>query len=188
MSPASADPQVITKACIGVVEAALSKATNLSFSSPPTFVEKQIIEYDSRMRVFGLEIFEGGCYICPINFYLNEQDMKSDRPCGAFILYIGEANVGRLLIGLGHKKVDDDDPEAVLNVFADFCKSLADSFQKEMTKHGSPALILPATAQKFQNYVHDGINFHYDEYSKYEVSFYLWKEKVMVIDITMKKL
>ena len=183
----STSSQNIATACIKVVENILKQKSILAFTKDPESVQRDIIEYDSRMRVFGMEKFNGPCFMSVINYYFSQEDLKNHKACGAFIFYVEESCAGKLLKALGFKGFDDEDEAAVLKICGEFCEVLAGEYKNELSNVGYKDLVLSAPTN-YHNVVPEGVEFSYDEYVKYEMSFHLWKQKAVVVDITMKSL
>lgn len=180
----SFDPQVIAKTCMNVVESSLQKMGNLTFTQPPEFSERKIIEYHSRMRVFGMEIFNGPCYISYVNFYLSESHVKAKNPIAAFVFYVEEENAAKIFKALGYKGFNEHEETTMLDTCGELCNMLAGNFKKEIAQLGYQDLVMSAPVSHY-NSVPDGVDFHYDQYVKFETSFYLWKQKLLAIDVTM---
>ena len=180
----SFDPQAIAKTSISVVEAAVLQMGNLTFSQQPEFVERKIIEYNSRMRVFGMEIFNGPCYISVVNYYLSQKHLENHDSCGAFVLYLEEDNAGKFLKSLGQKGLNENDPTVMQDACGEFCNTLAGNFKNELSKFGYSNLISSAP-QNYYNTIPEGVEFHFSEYVKYETSFHFWKQKIMAVDVTI---
>ncbi len=180
---ASFDPQIIATTCMRVVESTIQQMCNLTFSQSPQSVPRDIIEYDSRMRIFGMEIFNGPCYISVVNYYLTPKHLEDHDACGAFVLYLEEKVAGQLLKAL-FKGFDDDEESVMLDTCGQFCHILGENFKNEISKQGYLDLSMSAP-QNYRNNCPEGVEFHYDEYIKYETSFYFWKEKAMAVDITL---
>ena len=177
----------IATGCIKVVEDLLKSKPGITLTKESEFVQRDIIEYNSRMRVFGMEKFNGPCFISVINYYSSEVDLKAHKAGGAVVLYIEEGNAAKLLKALGFKKFDEEDNDAVLKMCGEFCTLLAEDYKKELSSLGYKDLVLSAPSN-YLNGVPEGVEFSYDQYVKYEMSFYLWKQKTVVLDVTMKSL
>ncbi|MCA9407140.1 MAG: hypothetical protein KC733_00480 [Candidatus Omnitrophica bacterium] len=181
------DPQVLATTMMGGVKSIFEKMSTLTFSQDPEFKEREIIEYDSRWRVFGLEKFNSACYVAVINFYRSTADQELHKACGAFVLYIEEGNAAKLLKALGYPDVDDEDLSIMFDIVGELCNVLAGQFKNDLLGLGFPDLVMSAP-QKYRNDVPDGVEFEYEQTTYYELSFFLWKEKVFVIDATLGSL
>ena len=173
----------VAEACIKVVEDAFRRmAPAITFSQAAESIDQNIIEYESRMRVFGMEIFNATCFIAVINYYLSEQHQKNHDASGALVVYIEESVAGRLLKALGYRDFDEDEEGAVLEKLGQFAQVLAESYKQEI---GQPGLIL-APPKTYRNTVPEGVEFSYDQYTKYQTKFFIWKQKALAVDVTLK--
>ena len=154
------------------------------FSEKPVIQERDIIEYHGKMRVSGMEIFNGPTYISAVNFYPSAKDQQENKACGAVVMYLEEGNSEILLKALGQKNIDEDDNQAILNSCADGCKIISERFKTELTAKGYGDLFLSAP-KNYHNYVPPGIDFSLDQYKKYELNFLIKGRKVLAVDLTM---
>lgn len=166
----------------GIVEKTFKSATPpINLAENPLVVERYIIEYEGRMRVSGMEIFNGPTFISAINFYRSSKEQEENKACGAIVIYFEAENTEPFLRALGHKNIDEDDVQTVLNACGAVCKTIAERFKSEM---GFSDLILSAP-KSFHNYVPSGIDFSYDQYQKFEISFFIKAQKILAVDLTM---
>ena len=147
-------------------------------SKDPETFQKEIIEYESRMRVFGLEKFNGPCYLSVVNYYLTQGDLDAHKSCGTFILYLEEESTGKLLKSLGYSGFTDEDEDIVMDKCSEFCKILAENFKNELVPLGFRDLVISAPT-KHKNDVYEGVEFPYSEYGMHEAHFYLLKKKTV---------
>ena len=178
------DSKAIGAMCVNIVEESFRQMGNLSFSQDPVSVKRDIIEYSSRMRVFGMEMFNGPCYISVVNYYFSQSHVQRHDACGAFVLYVEEGSSEKLFKALGYRDFHDEDEATMLETCGKLCNVLGGNFKNELAKQGFGDLVMSAP-QNYHNSVPEGVEFHYDEYSKSETSFYLWKEKIVAADITL---
>lgn len=180
-----ADDEIIGKISVKVVEDTIKGMSSLTFSKDSHFDKREIIEYQSRMRVFGMEKFNGPCYIGVVNYYFSAEDQKNHDACGVFILFIEETNVGKFLKSLGYRGFDEDEEKSVYKPLGEFTEVLSSNFKKEIQSLGYQNLI-SSTPACYHNDISSGVEFSYDQYAKYESSFYLWKDKIVVVEVTIK--
>ena len=81
------DVQVLNATITGAVLDSFKKMLHVEPQGQPVVVEKEIIEYDSRMRVFPLEKFNGPAYVSFVNYYLSGKDLQTNNAVGAFIFF-----------------------------------------------------------------------------------------------------
>ena len=177
-------PNKLAVTLTNVVKSFLEKNGTAALTKEPEIVERDIIEYESRMRVFGMEKFNAPCYISVVNFYPSQKDLEAHNACGALVLYLQLENADKLLKALGHRKFDDGDDEVMLGKCGELSTAIAESFKNEIGSQGSRSLV-PSAPLNYKNVVPEGVEFDYNEHKLQEVSFYLWKEKVLAFDVTL---
>src|SRR3990172_6447999 len=163
------DKQAIATTLIGCVQEIFTKTCHLTFSKEPEYVEREIIEYNSRMRIFGLEKFNGPCYIAVVNFYLNKREYEAKNVQGVMVLYILEEIIEKLMKALNFEGVgsNEEDVESILNGCGEFCNMIAGQFKNALPALGYSDLVISAPS-KYVNDIPDGVEFHYGEYKLYE--------------------
>lgn len=180
----NSDAQKYAAKMIDVVQGVFRQKSSIEFSQDPVIVDKNLIEYDSRMRVFGLEKFNGPSYASSVSFYRSQQQMQSHDACGVMNLFIEEEAAGKLLKSLGYTGFDDSDDDAVLEHCADFCNTIAGNFNAELSKMGFSNLSM-SDPLKEKNNIAAGVDFPYSQYIYHEVQFFIWKQKAVAVDIVM---
>ena len=178
------DQQLVSKTLMGCVQEAFRTMAYLEFEDQPEFEKKEIIEYNSRMRAFGLDKFDGPCYVSAVYFYLNEKDHAAKRANGALAIFIEESVVQKLIHALGHRGVDEEDKTIALDTCGKFAAQVAAQFRTELRNFGYIDIVA-AAPKTYVNDVPEGLDFNFDEVKYYELSFYLKKEKALVVNITM---
>ena len=178
------DLERIATALKSVVDRRVGGKDSVTYTKDAMITDKDIIEYNSRLRIFGLEKFDGPCFISVINFYLSQADLKEHSAHGALIFYLDPENAERLLKAFGYPVKLDSDDEIIMSNCGELCKSFAKQLNEELKSLGYSDLVLSDPAN-YQNNVLDGVEFNYDEYKMYELSFYLWKKKTFVLEITL---
>lgn len=180
------DVQVLSTTLMGIVKTTLENMCKLSFSQEPVMEVKNIIEYKGRMRISGMEKFNGPTYVSAINFYLNQADQDKNRACGIFVSYLESENAPKILRGMGYD-FDEDDDESIKDCFGEFCNVIAGSFKNEISNLDYLELLMSAPS-KYINSVPDGMAFSYDQYEKVEVSFFYWNKKIIVAEVSLTDL
>lgn len=165
----------------------LENKCGLALTGKSEIAEREIIEYNSRMRIGGLEKFNGPCYAFGFNYYSSEEDQERDEAAGAIIFFVEEESVEKLLKSLDHRGFDEDDQKFVLDNLGEFFKSLALDFSQRLEDLGYKRLIV-SDVTKAKNNISQGLSFPYDRYNYHEISLPIWKKKAMVVDITMTAL
>lgn len=181
------DAQLLTKTFLNVAQESFSRASKLTPSDHPTTKSQNIIEYQGRMSVTAMEKFNAPTYISGVSFYLNDQDKAKHRAKGAIVLYLEASNAEKLLRGFGYPAMEDEDDEELLNSSSKLCVTLAEGLKQALAGQGAGQLVLSAPVSD-KNSLQDGVEFSADQTEKQEVSFYFWKKKVLVVDLTMASL
>jgi len=184
MATEEKETAVIATTLQGSVESLFAAMSKVPFSQDPEISEKDIIEYNSRMRVFGLEKFNGPCFVASCSFYLSEENLKNHAAHGTVVIYLEEDMSTQLLKTLGYKDFNENDEESVLNVCGEFCTALSEQFKNDLQKIGYKDFKI-SEPLKYKNSISEGVEFNYDQYKMHEISFFMWKQKVLVCDVTM---
>lgn len=182
----SLDPQVIATTVMGAVSNVITTMCHQEFTQEPKFREKEIIEYNSRMRVFGLEKFNGPSYISSVNLYRNNgsHDIQNvDDVLGTMVLYLEPEAAQKIIKSLG-MEINVNDENMILDNCGEFCNLVAGQYKNKIMEMGYEDLILSAPTN-FINDVPGGVRFCYDEYRYYETEFFLWKALALVVAVCM---
>lgn len=161
----------------------LNNQCQKSFSNDPKPIEKEIIEYNSRMCTFGLSKFNDACFISYLNFFVDEKAMKDDSPIGTFTIYI-KSDIAEKLVKASGKVLKDDDSTAILETCAMITQNSMDQFKTELNNLGYHDLFL-STPQQFENDVPDGVAFNYNEHRYIELCFDIDDKKSIVVELTL---
>ncbi len=145
---------------------------------------RDIIEYNGKMRISGLEKFNNPAIISFVNYYLSEQDQKKQNALGALIIFVLESQVISLLNKLGYPKVDEDNEEALQASCGQLCHDFGTAFKSKLAGMGYTDPVMSAP-QNFRNNIPQGINFCFKEYDKFEIGFALEDQKLLVAEMTM---
>ena len=185
---ANLDSQILVKTFLNATQQAFASTSGKVVpSDDPTTKAQNIIEYQGRMSVTGMDKFNGPTYIVGVSFYLNEQDRDKHRAKGAMVLYLEASNAEKILRGFGHPVSDDDEDEETVAAYGKLCITLADKFKESLAQAGYPSLVL-STPVSNKNSLPEGIDFSLDQRQKQEISFSFWKKKALVVDLTMADL
>lgn len=161
-----------------------SKGGNFVYTVKPEMIEREIIEYSSRMRVSPMEIFNHSCYIALTNLYRSQADKTSHSAVGAVLMYVHAEYAEKLFKMMGYNLSSSmEEEEALAGITLDFFKEFIENYQKKLgSKYGAFILSEPQT---FVSDVPGGVEFSYNEYSFYEISFSLWNKKVIAFNMTL---
>lgn len=184
----SLDPDMLVKIFLSVAQQAFAATSGkIVPTDDATFKALNIIEYQGRMGSSGMEKFNGPTYVAGVSFFLSEQDRDKRRAKGALVLYLEASNAEKFFRGFGFPVPDEDDEEEASAACGKICALLAEKFKGKLSETGFPELFLSKPACN-KNSLPDGVDFSHDQKQKQEISFYFWKKKAMVVDITMADL
>lgn len=184
----SLDPDILIKTFLTVAQqVCASTSGRIVPSDDATHKSLNIIEYQGRMSSAGMEKFNGPTYVAGISFFLNEQDRDKRRAKGAMVLYLEASNAEKFFRGFGFPVTDEDEEEESAAACGKLCTLLAEKFKERLSESGFADLVISKpTCNK--NSLPEGIDFSADQKQKQEISFYFWKKKAMVVDISMADL
>jgi len=165
------------------IQKTLEEHCSVIFTKDAKVEQLDIIEYDSRLRVFGLEKFNDTCNIGVINMYGNAEDQKQKRSCGCIIIYVKEESAERLFKSL-LKGLEGEDEELIMECVRGLCQRVFNNFKRKATQFGYQNL-LSGEPEMYLSNVEEGVAFPYDEDTLYQVSCTLWREKVFVAELVL---
>lgn len=182
------EPEVLIKTFLNIAQQAFSLTSGKVVpSDDPTHKTQNIIEYQGRMSASGMDKFNAPTYVAGVSFYLSEQDRDKHRAKGAMVLYLEASNADKFFKGFGHPIADEDDEEEAAVACGKICTMLAEKFKSSLSDSaGAPPLVLSKPACN-KNSLPEGVDFSADQKQKQEISFYFWKKKSMVVDITLTR-
>jgi len=180
------DPQVLSITLMGSVEETLVKNYDVSIDGDPVCVERDIIEYNGKWRTFGMEKFNAPCFVSAIHFYLSSKHLKNNDPVGTFILYLKEENIYKLTKVMGFD-IKEDDSEAFLDCAGEIANIIAGQFKNELVGLNFRDLTM-SHPQTQKNDISDGVLFDYNQKTYHELSFNFWKDKSLVICMSLSPL
>lgn len=175
------DKDIISKSIIDSAKESFQAMKTPPMTNDPVIVESEIIEYQGRLRVIGVDKFKAPCYIVASSFYNDETNKENEKnACGTLIICIKEDQAIRLLNGLGQSDFDEDDPEAMMTE----CDALLDNYAKKLlsalSRSGYKSLIR-ADSVRDKNSIPEGVDFPSKQYHFVEVQFELWREMCLTI-------
>jgi hypothetical protein len=85
---------------------------------------------------------------------------------------------------MDYGRIDEDDDEEVLDASGTVTNLIAGGFVKELTGRGYVHLEM-SHFESFINTVVDGIHFSAEQDRKFEIEFFIRKEKRIVVELTM---
>lgn len=187
MSNSTTYLQELSEVLARLVEQSFQQSGKVSFSQDPAIETKSIMEYNRRMRVSGLEKFNGAAYVASVSFYRNDKDQASHNACGALVLNVADQEMKKLFEALGVSGFDDDEEDEAVEKCCEVCQTVADAFINQLQAKRSTS-VLRSDAIGGRNTIADGVEFGYDQYDAQEISFYVKGQKVLAFDLTMSRL
>jgi hypothetical protein len=178
------DTQFLNNSIVAVVKDVFLQLCHVEPLTEPAILERDIIEYDGRMRLSPMEKFNGPAYAAAAVYYLTEKDRKDNVPVGNFVLFVKGEFVEKILKAQGQAKADIDNDELVLENVGKFCEVLSQNFLKELESNGYPGL-LQSPVLNYKNVVPEGVPFDYNLFKKQEIIFSYWSEHSIVIEACM---
>ena len=169
---------------VSAVKMMLNQKGDIYLSKEPEVRKKEIVQFAHRMRVDGLEKFNGRTLIAALNFYIDKEHLGHNNALGALIVYIPEDYIARLMWLLDYGRIDEDDEQEVLDACGTVTNLIAGYFIKELRGHGYVHLEMGHFIT-FINSPLNGIDFHSQEDVKHEMEFFIREEKRMVLELTM---
>ena len=178
------DDQALNGAIISVVEDVFRQLCHTEFSAEPVAVEKDVIEYDGRMRIFPMEKFNAPAYVAVVTYHLSQKQLEAVDPVGTVILYVKEDMIEKFFKAFGHSVSEAEDEGKCLDVIGQLCDIIAGNLKNQLGSMGLADLVL-STSSKHKNAIPEGVPFDYSLFKKQELSFSFWKEKCIVIEVCL---
>ncbi|MBL8013626.1 MAG: hypothetical protein JNN05_07235 [Candidatus Omnitrophica bacterium] len=180
------ESEIIIKTFLNVAQQAFSSTGGrLVPSDDPTHKTQNIIEYQGRMSASGMDKFNAPTYVAGVSFYLSEQDREKHRAKGAMVLYLEALNADKFFKAFGHPVTDEDDEEEAGAACGKICTMLAEKFKSALSDSAGASQMVLSQPVGNKNSLPEGVDFSADQKQKQEISFYFWKKKSMVVDITL---
>ena len=178
-----AELRPLAEALAEVVTTTFDKKGPVKFSEKPSLERKDIIEYNGKMRIAGMEKFNNPAFISFVNYYLSEQEKQKRSAVGAVVLFVLETHLVTILNKLGYPKVDDESETEMMEGCGKLCADIGEAFKSKLSSMGYAQLLM-TTPENYRNAIPQGVSFSFKEYDKFEISFKLDK-KVMAAEMTM---
>src|SRR3989338_4379577 len=113
------------------VQKALEGYCQVAFTKEPKAEQIEIIEYESRMRVFGLEKFNDTCYIALVNLFESPLELEKKETCGVLLIFVHEESAERLFRTV-LKGVQGEDEDLIRDSTKKLCLSVLELLKKEI--------------------------------------------------------
>lgn len=167
-----------------VIERLLQQKGRLYLSAKPQIRKVAIIEFMKRMRVWGLEKFQGTTYISTVIFYKDEKKLKKDEALGVLVIYIEEEYVNYLLDRMEYPIEDAYDTEALMDACGTLANLIAAKFKSGLVQIGLKDLAM-SHFSSYRDQILNGVPYDRHQKSKYEISFEIKGVKRLVADLTL---
>ncbi|MBF0331252.1 MAG: chemotaxis protein CheX [Candidatus Omnitrophica bacterium] len=178
------DNQVLNTTIMGVVDETFKQMCHVNFSAEPVVTERDIIEYEGRMRVFPMEKFNCPAYVGIVNYYLSQTDMKDKMAVGMFSLFVKEDMLEKFFRAFDRPMSEAEDEAVCLDVIGEMTNILAGNVKNQLRELEYADLFISAPF-KYKNVVPEGAQFDYSLFKKQEIIFTLWKEKCVAVEACM---
>ncbi|MBF0618597.1 MAG: hypothetical protein HQL19_00335 [Candidatus Omnitrophica bacterium] len=153
-------------------------------SADPEPKEKNIVQFEKRMRVDGLEKFGDRTAFSTVFFCRDKEHLERHAAVGSFTIFIPVNYISKLLWQMEYPRIDEEDDMMVLDACGTVANLVAGYFVKEMMDMGYVHLEM----SHFESYINtavDGVEFPSDQATKYETEFYIKGEKRIVTELAM---
>ena len=181
--PGAIDLQNLSQQIASICKTVLLEKYNQTVTDDPQITEREIVEYKSRLRTFGLAKFNGPCYISAINLYDSQASLQAKKPSGAIVFFIDE-ELAELMLHKQSRSADSENEELVGSATAEFANTVAAKLKDNILGSGFNDLVL-ADPMNYKNDAPEGIAFKYSEYKMMEISLVIKKKKSVVINFTL---
>ena len=162
----------------------IKERSDLKFTKDPEVKRKNIIEYQGRMRVDGMEKFGEPTFISTVNYYASAADMQQGKTLGALVVYVEQGYIVQLLKKMKYPLANDEDENEMKDCCGTLCNIIAGRFKSAVSAMGYVELEM-SHFSNYKNSAFNGVDFNYNEWDKYEISFFLEGEKRLVVEMTM---
>lgn len=167
-----------------VVKRTLKQKANIDLSQAPSIKTIPIVAFMKKMRVSGMDKFNGKTYIATVNFYDSKKNMEKHKSAGIVIVYMEEKFIPYLLKQLGYPDLDNEDKKDIEDAIGTFCNLIAAKFKQGIIQLGYIELEM-SHFSSYENDVPGGVEYDLKQNQKYEISFDIKGIKRIVVDFTM---
>ena len=182
------DPDVLSSALLTIMKQHLSKASGIQQTKDPDIEATDIVEYEGRMRVSGLEKLNNICYIAAVNFYLTKADAdKQQKTKGVLVLYMEMESAGKFFKALEIPFREDEDDASMMEGCGRFAQIVAEGLNKEISAKGYAPLVLSGPTS-YKNNVMEGVAISPDQKTKHEIGYFYFKHKAIAVELSLAPL
>jgi hypothetical protein len=178
------EDQAVNSEIISIVDDTFEQLYHAVPSVEPVIIEKNIIEYDGRMRLFPMEKFNAPAYVAAFSYHFSQKELEAVDAAGTFILYVKEDMVDKLFKAFGYSVGEAEDEAKCLDVVGQLGAILAGNLKNKLLNMDCADLVI-SPPYVYKNAVPSGVPFDYSLFKKQEISFSFWKEKCIVIEVCL---
>lgn len=166
------------------VKEMLKEQGGIHLSRSPLLAQRPITEFVRRIRIDGMEKFNGPTLVAFVNFYRNVKEMHKTKVLGALVFYVEEAYLPELLKKLQYPAIDYEDEAGLIDACGTLCNIVAGRFKSAMAKVGYKELEM-SPFMSFKNTSINGVPFDPSQEFKQEISYEIDQRKRIVVELTM---
>ncbi|MFA5087514.1 MAG: chemotaxis protein CheX [Candidatus Omnitrophota bacterium] len=167
------------------IESLFKERGEIVFSRKPVLTRSNIVEYEGRMRVAGMEKFDNEpTYISAVSFFSNARDMEKHNTLGVVVVYVKQDYLATIMKMLQYPPIDDESDDELRDSCGTLCNIIAGRFKSEISAAGYVELEMSHFVN-FRNSSFGGVEFCRSEYDKYQIEFVIQDKKQVVVEMSM---
>jgi len=170
-----------------VTEKVVKELAEEGLGDKPQIKKKALIEYEGKLRMAGLELFNESMYISAASFHLSDKDMEGHNACGAVVFYLKKEFGADLFKYVGIRGFDDESDEEMMSTAEGFYSKVADEFQKELGRKGYASLVRSPFSSHYNN-ASCGVDFPKKEFEICEITRSFKGNVALIMELTMMPL
>ncbi len=170
-----------------VTEKVVRDLSGEGLKDSPQIKTRPLIEYEGKLRLLGMDLFNESTYITAASFYLSEKDRDNHSACGAVAFYLKKGAAADLYKYIGTRGFDDESDEEMMTAAEGFYAKVVDAFQSELARKG----YAPLVRSPFESYLNNapfGIDFCPKEFDVCEITRSFKGKTALVMDLTLTPL
>ncbi len=167
-----------------IVEKTISEKNALMPTAPTESALKDILEYEGRMRVSGMDKFNSPSFIAVSNLYLNDADKQRNKPKGAIVVFMNTEFADKIFKALGLAVPYDEDDDSMMKLCGEFTATVVNALTDRLAGAGYVSLLSQAPLV-YKNNVSEGVAFSVDQQEKQEITFTYFKNKAIIIEVSL---
>jgi len=167
------------------MKSTIENNSNVVITGNPDVAQKNISEYEGKMRVSGMDIFNSPTYISLTSFYPSEKDRDTHNSCGAIMVYLKEEGCELFLRAFGYKEPNEDEDDTMKDGCGKFFEMFLKNFIKDLASAGYGQLV-NSEIENHKNVVSFMIDFDKKQFEKLELIFSVKEVKTIAVELTMR--